>query len=305
MTFTPIDPFKRHGAFILFSVLVVLIAHLPAGAGRLEIESPAEVRQGEVFTITFRVAGVDAGSSTTLQVTWLGQTVPVPLRQSESGVMQGYALLGVGLGQPAGTKWLKVSMTDKGEDSTVVREVELVESEYPVQRLTLPRKMVHLDTATLERHAREKKQVSAALGTVSARRLWTGVFARPLGGGVSSVFGLKRILNGEPRSPHRGVDFRGAQGTAVRAVNSGRVLLVADHYFAGRCVYVDHGLGVVSMYFHLLRPAVAEGEPVMKGDVIGYVGQSGRSTGPHLHFGLSILGELVDPLPLFDVDLPS
>ncbi|MBN2170118.1 MAG: M23 family metallopeptidase, partial [Candidatus Krumholzibacteriota bacterium] len=91
---------------------------------------------------------------------------------------------------------------------------------------------------------------------------------------------------------------RGAAGAPVRACAAGRVVLAGDHFFAGRCVYVDHGQGLVSMYFHLSEILVAEGQMLARGEVLGRVGESGRVTGPHLHWGLAVQGQLVDPLLL-------
>jgi len=94
------------------------------------------------------------------------------------------------------------------------------------------------------------------------------------------------------------VDYRAAEGTPVKAAADGTVVLSADHYFAGRCVYLDHGGGVVSVYLHLSKRLVEEGDVVSAGDVIGLSGRSGRVTGPHLHFGLCLQGMMVNPEPL-------
>jgi murein DD-endopeptidase MepM/ murein hydrolase activator NlpD len=183
--------------------------------------------------------------------------------------------------------------------------VQVKDKTYPVQRLTLPEKMVNLSQKNLSRHYKEKEAVSEVLGHRSQGRFWTLPLARPVPGEVSSAFGLKRIINDQPRSPHRGVDFRGGMGVPVVACADGIVDLVGDHYFAGRSVYVDHGQGVMSMYFHLSEIDVREGQVVRRGEVIGRMGKSGRATGPHLHFGLYLLGEPVDPLPLFGSDKGS
>jgi murein DD-endopeptidase MepM/ murein hydrolase activator NlpD len=89
-------------------------------------------------------------------------------------------------------------------------------------------------------------------------------------------------------------------GTPIKATNSGRVILVGDHYYAGKSVYIDHGLGVISLYFHLSKIRVLSGQEVKKGDVIGLSGKSGRATGPHLHFSLSLMAQLADPMTLFE-----
>ncbi|MBG3878486.1 M23 family metallopeptidase, partial [Desulfovibrio oxamicus] len=123
-------------------------------------------------------------------------------------------------------------------------------------------------------------------------------------GGVSSLFGLRRVFNGEPRAPHRGLDLRGEAGELVKACAAGRVALAENHYFAGNSVYIDHGMGVVSMYFHLSAMDVTPGQMVAQGQLIGRVGSTGRVTGPHLHFGMAVLGDMVDPQVLLD-DAPA
>ena len=94
--------------------------------------------------------------------------------------------------------------------------------------------------------------------------------------------------------------MRGKKGDPIRAAASGEVVLAGEHYFAGKSVYIDHGQGVVTMYFHMSRLLVEPGEAVAKGDVLGLVGATGRVTGPHLHFGVSVLGDSVAPGPLLD-----
>ncbi|MFW5791587.1 MAG: M23 family metallopeptidase [Desulfohalobiaceae bacterium] len=289
---------------ILRSMLqaVVLVAVLLAGSGAqalqaLTVEAPQRVAQGRPFSVRV-VSPVHVDR---VEVTWLGQTLSVTLaEQTGSGDYATHVLLGTDVAGPAGSTVLDVRVHKHG--LTLDREipVEVVEQHFPEQHLTLPQGMVTPDRAALKRHAREKEQVEKALGKGVSERLWSLPLHRPVQGDVSSVYGLKRVLNGEPRTPHRGTDFRGPAGSPVRAASPGKVLLTAEHYFAGKSVYLDHGQGVVSMYFHLSAIDVAEGESVRQGQVIGRIGQTGRATGPHLHFGLSILGQLVDPSGLFD-----
>ena len=169
----------------------------------------------------------------------------------------------------------------------------------PVQRLTLPPSTAEPSKSSMERIEREQKLIRLTLDRVTLPGLWELPFVPPLKGKVSTPFGVRRMINDQPRSPHKGVDFKGRKGDPVAAVNTGRVCMTGEYFFAGKAVFVDHGEGVVSMYFHLSEILVKEGETVPKGGVVGRVGSTGRSTGPHLHFGLSILGRAVDPLPLF------
>lgn len=153
------------------------------------------------------------------------------------------------------------------------------------------------DSATAARIARESDQAMAvARAAHDTPRLWRAPFARPRTSRVTSGFGAGRLFNGAVGSTHGGVDFAGAVGAPVLAANRGVVRLVADFFLAGRAVYIDHGAGLVTGYFHLSRADVAVGDTVSRGQRVGRVGASGRVTGPHLHW-IARYGEVtVDPL---------
>ena len=127
-------------------------------------------------------------------------------------------------------------------------------------------------------------------------RLWEETFARPRDSRITSRFGSGRVFNGAVRSRHSGVDFAGATGAPVRAANRGVVALVAEFHLAGNAVYIDHGEGLVTGYFHLSHTDVAEGDTVSRGQIIGRVGATGRVTGPHLHWMARYGTVTVDPL---------
>ncbi len=166
--------------------------------------------------------------------------------------------------------------------------------------------MVDLDAATLARVETEREELKAALAAGAVERLWRGPFRIPVDGGQpTGGFGLRRLLNGQPRSPHTGYDWAAPAGTPVLAANAGRAALVAEHFFAGRNVILDHGLGLFTLYFHLTETRVAQGEPVTAGQVIGTVGATGRVTGPHLHFAVLLNGARVDPEALLRLAPPE
>jgi murein DD-endopeptidase MepM/ murein hydrolase activator NlpD len=172
--------------------------------------------------------------------------------------------------------------------------------DYPVQKLTLPKAQVDLSPEDLARVARENREI-AALWSRRGRRRFTLPLAAPLDplppGGR---FGSRRVINGQPRSPHGGTDYSAAAGTEVHAAADGTVALVGDHFFGGRSVFLDHGDGLVTMYMHLSRVDVRAGAEVRRGETIGAVGSTGRATGPHLHFGLRWRGARLDPAQLLD-----
>jgi murein DD-endopeptidase MepM/ murein hydrolase activator NlpD len=183
---------------------------------------------------------------------------------------------------------------------TFVREVNIRHRTFPEQRLRVAREMVAPDPSLMPRIEDERRLVRAALEQFSKKRHWAQPFVRPVDGSVSSAFGLRRFFNDEPRAPHRGVDLRGDKGTAVRAFSAGKVILTGNHFFAGKSVYLDHGLGLITQYIHLSEINVTDGQMVSAGQVIGKLGSTGRVTGPHLHFGVSVLGTWVDPMPLLE-----
>jgi murein DD-endopeptidase MepM/ murein hydrolase activator NlpD len=156
-----------------------------------------------------------------------------------------------------------------------------------------------LDAATTARINRENARAKE-IGREAHNRapMWTASFLKPRTSVVTSEFGSGRVFNGQLTTRHLGVDFRGAIGEPIRAANRGVVALVDNFFLAGNVVYVDHGGGVVTAYFHMSKPLVAKGDTVKRGQVIGLVGNTGRVTGPHLHWAARY-GELtVNPLDL-------
>lgn len=160
-----------------------------------------------------------------------------------------------------------------------------------------------LDAATRARIARENKLARA----VGARAhdsppRWTGAFLQPRDSRVTSRFGTGRAFNGAVASRHLGVDFAGAVGAPIKAANRGVVALVDTFFLAGRVIYIDHGAGVVTGYFHLSEPLVSVGDTVTRGQTIGRVGSTGRTTGPHLHWTARYGTQTVNPLDLVELE---
>jgi murein DD-endopeptidase MepM/ murein hydrolase activator NlpD len=176
------------------------------------------------------------------------------------------------------------------------RRIRVAEYPYPVQRIQLPDdRMVHLSPEDLARADAEQERVAALWPREGERR-----FELPLAAPLDPMpsggrFGSRRIINGEPRSPHSGSDYAAPRGTPVRAVAGGTVLLAEEHFFGGNSVFVHHGDGLVSMYLHLDRIEVTAGDEVARSQRLGVVGSTGRATGPHLHFGLRWHGARVAP----------
>ncbi|WP_455232026.1 peptidoglycan DD-metalloendopeptidase family protein [Geopseudomonas aromaticivorans] len=167
---------------------------------------------------------------------------------------------------------------------------------YKEQRITLKnQQQVTPNAANLARIERELAVQTDAYRQFSPRQPSNLLLDRPVGGPLSSPFGLRRFFNGEERNPHSGLDFAVPAGTPVKAPAAGKVILVGDYFFNGRTVFVDHGQGLISMFCHLSRIGVKVGDELARGAVLGKVGATGRATGPHLHWNVSLNDARVDP----------
>jgi murein DD-endopeptidase MepM/ murein hydrolase activator NlpD len=182
----------------------------------------------------------------------------------------------------------------------------VADGRFPLQHLTLPKAMVDLDAETLERVRREEKALASIWESWKGEPSWSHGFIPPLAGTlhVSSAFGLRRIINGQPRSPHTGVDFKAAPGTPVRASNRGVVVYAGGLFFSGNSVILHHGGGLFTMYYHLQGYQVAVGQEVAQGDILGWVGATGRASGPHLHWGGRLQGARFNPERLLELSVP-
>jgi murein DD-endopeptidase MepM/ murein hydrolase activator NlpD len=207
------------------------------------------------------------------------------------------AIVGIALDESPGAK--SIVLRQDGAEQALPFEV--LPKEYETQYLEIAnQRQVNPSTEDLERITRERERIEAALTQWSPGNPALA-FTLPVEGRRSSVFGLRRFFNGEPRRPHSGVDIAAAEGTPVAAPAPGRVLDSGEFFFNGNTVFVDHGQGLVTMYCHLSEIAVAAGDHIERGGLIGKVGQTGRVTGPHLHWSVSLNGAMVDP----DLFLPQ
>lgn len=186
--------------------------------------------------------------------------------------------------------------------SVFKQAVDVIKKEYEVQKLTLPKKMVELSPKDEARAEREQRRLDA-IWPKETGRLWTGDFINPLPGEIITPFGVRRIINNIPKSPHTGVDVRGRKGDKILAPNDAVVALVDNEFFGGNALLLNHGQGIYTMFFHLSKVLVKPGQVVKKGDVIALVGATGRATGPHLHWGVRVQGARIDPLELIHLKL--
>ncbi len=189
------------------------------------------------------------------------------------------------------------------DDKVILKKIILPERKYKVQKINrMKKELVTAPKSQNERIVKERKIVRDArnkIGEVDDALFSAGIVRPVKGGRQTSVFGSQRVLNGTPKNPHNGLDIAAPRGTPVYAMTDGVVHLAADNfYYAGNFILLDHGHGLNSSYLHLSKKFVAEGDTVKKGQKIGEIGTTGRSTGPHLHWSVQWYGKRVDPAGL-------
>jgi len=240
---------------------------------------------------------VQTGNGKSPQVQWMNQDLfTAPFKNGKAW----FGFFAADLKVKPGSYPLVVKIPSTGGRKQI--DITVRGKDFGVRQLTLPKELVDLDTVTLERVKKEAAIMQEALEAPPTAPQWKGPFVKPLSGEVVGTFGQASIINGMPRSPHSGVDLKAERGTPVASINSGRVVLTGEHFFNGLFVVVDHGGAVQSMYFHLDKILVQQGDEVTKGMVVGLVGATGRATGPHLHFGIRINGARIDPMQFIKVN---
>jgi murein DD-endopeptidase MepM/ murein hydrolase activator NlpD len=202
------------------------------------------------------------------------------------------AIIGVALDATPGELALEVQQP--GSDPRRIA-FTISPKEYRTQQLKVPPSQVNLSAEDEARVARETGKVRAAITAFSPDAPPTLRLIQPVPGRRSSSFGLRRMFNGEARKPHSGMDIAAPTGTPIKAPLAGRVVDVGNYFFNGNNVIVDHGQGLMTMYCHLSKIRVEVGQELKRGEVLGDVGATGRVTGPHLHWGVILNGNSVDP----------
>jgi murein DD-endopeptidase MepM/ murein hydrolase activator NlpD len=261
--------------------LVTLLLLLPAGAGALTYDQTPV--PGGIAAIHLP-ADVDPAT-----VRYLERRVLVT-READRAI----AVVGLALGAKPGTHYL--SARTRG-DKPVKLSFQVSDKAYETQHITIKdKRKVNPEKRDLERISREQQQIKAALRNWSDTDTVPLEFLKPVDGPTSSPFGLRRFFNEQPRKPHSGLDIAAPEGTPIRAPAPGTIINTGDYFFNGNTVFIDHGQGLITMYCHMHRIDVETGQRVAAGEVIGAVGMTGRVTGPHLHWGVSLNDSRVDPL---------
>jgi murein DD-endopeptidase MepM/ murein hydrolase activator NlpD len=254
-------------------------------------------KQGQVLVV--KVKGEE--QATEVKGTFLSRAIPF-FREFRPGEPAGHiGLLGIDMQDEPGTYELSVEVKQGEQAKQLSFNVQVAKEKFTIEHLKLPKDKVDLDEKSTARWKAEQQLVREALAENSRLKLWHSNFVEPVSGKRTGIFGSVRIMNGQARNPHNGEDIGAPMGADVAATNDGIVRITVDHIFSGKGIFVDHGLGFYTMYFHLSEILVKDGDLVTAGQIIGKVGATGRATGPHLHWGVKLNGARVNPYALLDL----
>lgn len=268
--------------------IAVAVMILPAHAVTLTV-APDRVGPGDVTLLK-----IDSPVPAQAEASFLRETIELHAGAGHSLI----AFIPIDIETPPGTYTIRVR---QGNDYYTTR-LRVRSRTFRTIKLTLPEEKVTLSPEDQQRVEREFV-LQNNIWVQNTAPVWDGRFSSPLDTEVSTEFGVRRIMNGKKRSVHQGMDFRGKEGTPVRAINSGSVVLAQELFYGGNTLIIDHGMGLYSLYMHLSKIQASKGTHVQKGAVIGNVGMSGRATGPHLHLSVTLNGVSVNPESLFRLKL--
>jgi murein DD-endopeptidase MepM/ murein hydrolase activator NlpD len=290
----------QHNIYIVALILAGLPGNLPAAtpARWTVTNEPARLVNGS--PVLFRVATPQP--VLTLSGSWLGHEISFSFDATHK---IWFALAGAGQEtKPGDYSFLLHAETSGGQALSFEKKIRVASQRYPRVLLKVPARYTAPSPEDQREIAKDKDVKAEAFKTVSPDREWRGSFAPPVDAEISDVFGVERVFNGTVQSTHQGLDFRVPSGTSVAAVNGGRVILAQSLFFEGNCVVIDHGQGLLTLYLHLSKFLVKEGDDVTKGQPIGLSGGTGRATGPHLHLAVRWQGVYLDPQVLLKLELP-
>jgi len=206
-----------------------------------------------------------------------------------------HAVVGLPLDTKPGKHMLQINAGDGALNPAYDTTFEVKAKNYPAQHLKISSRFTQPTAEDLKRNERDQIAITRAKNHWSDKAPANLVLDLPASGPLSARFGLRRVLNGKEGSPHAGLDVAVGTGTPLRAAAAGRVIATGDYFYSGKSVFVDHGQGFITLYIHMSRIDVKEGDSVERGATLGLSGATGRVTGPHLHWAVLLNGAYVDP----------
>jgi hypothetical protein len=288
---------------LLLAILLTLIALASPALGQsVALQnvswSPRPLASGSPCLFKIEVQG----SLSVLRGKWMDHEITF----FPGGPHTWYGLAGIDVEANPGTYQLQLEATLPDGKLLHQEQPVLVErARYKTEALHVPSRYVQPDAETLRRIESDKEIKTTAFAHEIAEPEWSGNFVAPVDTTVSEGFGTRRTFNGKLASVHRGLDYHAKPGTPVTAANSGEVVLARELFYEGNCVVLDHGQQFMTLYMHLSKLEVHEGEKVEKGQQLGLSGATGRATGPHLHVAVRWQGAYLDPAELWTLSLPK
>ncbi len=292
---------RRLGEFLALLLALSVVSFAAAKPDIIQSVSwtPKTIASGSPCLFQVKVETAPA----TLTGTW--QNHPLTFFPS-SDPHTWYALAGVDVETKPGSYRIELTATPAtGQAEHVERDVVVAHANYKTEVLRVPQKYVKPDPETLARIASDKELKKTAFAKELPDVEWSGRFDVPVNSQPSEGFGTRRTFNGQLASVHRGMDYHAAPGTPIMAANSGQVILAHELFYEGNCVIINHGQQFMTIYMHMSRLDVKEGDQVHKGQQIGLSGATGRVTGPHLHIAVRWQDAYLDPAQLWALPLPN
>lgn len=282
---------KRYFIIVIFIISSLNFCFTPSLSAKEEIEIfPGEVYQGDVFCVKIN-------SDRKYKTIW-AEFQKNRVYFDKCGESCFLGIFPVDLYTEPGTYMIEIKIGN----AKFIKEIDIKNKEFGIQRLTLSDDKVFLSKKDLRRVKRENRLMKKIFEKKTKRK-WFGDFMYPLDNEITTDFGIKRIMNGNFESIHKGIDIKGDEGEEVMASNRGKVVLIKELFFGGKTIVIDHGEGIFTVYMHLSKILVKRDSFVSKGAIIGHVGSTGRSTGPHLHFGVKFNNKSVNPVSMVSLEL--
>jgi hypothetical protein len=295
------------------AILLAGVLFCPLCLGAFEVPAPKPKRTAADFSVRWQPSLPVNGSAIVFRVTsperlkslsgkWLAHEV---FLSSDALGKVWYGIGGASLETRPGNYSLELTgVTATGKEFSFQKRITVGKGRYHSIAASVPKQYTEPNAQQLQRINQDKTLKEQAFARVSPEREWAGSFHAPVKAQISDVFGTSRRFNGRVQSVHQGLDYAVPEGTPVAALNRGTVLLAQALFFEGNCVVLDHGQGLLTLYLHLSKIEVKEGEQISSGQKIGLSGGTGRATGPHLHVAVRWQGVYLNPATLLGLQLP-